>query len=94
MWLAFAIWIGLLVYVSNRTGSAGSDHPVFYWHKLQHFVFLVGGAMAFGACLRATISWHWSVIFLVVIVVLSTLALTDEINQLRITGRSGGDPFD
>jgi len=94
MWLAFAILIGVLVYVSNRTGSAGPEHPVIYWDKLQHFVFFVGGAMAFGACLRATFPWHWSVIFLLVILVLSTLALTDEINQLRITGRSGGDPFD
>lgn len=94
MWLAFAIWIGVLVFVSNRSGSAGSEHPIIYWDKLQHFVFFVGGAMAFGACLRATFPWNWSVIFLVVIVLLSALGLSDEINQLRVTGRSGGDPFD
>lgn len=94
IWLAFAIWIGVLVFVSNRSGSAGAEHPIIYWDKLQHFVFFFGGAMAFGACLRATFPWHWSVIFLVVIVLLSTLGLSDEINQLRITGRSGGDPFD
>ena len=94
MWAAFGVWVAMLMGVSCRSGDAGAVHPILYFDKIQHFAFFFCGAMALGACLRATFSLRWSAIFLVVIVTLSVLGLTDEINQLRFAGRSGGDPFD
>jgi len=94
MWGAFAVWVYLLLWASCRAGDAGTVHPIFYFDKILHFTFFAGGAMALGACLRGSTSLHWSVIFLVVIITQSVLGVSDEINQLRFSGRSGGDPFD
>jgi VanZ family protein len=94
MWCGFAIWVAILMYKSCESGNAVPPTPIFQFDKILHFIFFAGGAMALGSCLRATLSIHWSAIFLIVIVTLSILGLADEINQLRITGRSGGDPFD
>ena len=93
-WLAFLVWVGLLMYVSSQPGKVGPEHPILYIDKVQHLVFFAGGAMAFGAAIRATFAIRWATLFLVVIVTLSFLGLADEIHQLFVTGRSGGDPFD
>lgn len=93
-WLAFAMWVGILIFVSSRPGVPCPDSPVFGFDKVEHFVFFCGGAMALGAAIRSTFTIRWATLFLIVIVTLSFLGLADEIHQLFVTGRSGGDPFD
>jgi VanZ family protein len=44
--------------------------------------------------MRATFPIRWATLFLIAVVALCGLGLADEINQLFVTGRSGGDPFD
>jgi len=94
LWLAFSAWAALLVYASTRPGSTGPVHPIIYYDKLQHLGFFFGGAMLLGAAMRATFPIRWTTIFLIAIIVLCGLGLADEINQLFVEGRSGGDPFD
>ena len=94
LWLVFVAWAGLLVYESTRPGNAGSEHPILYFDKIQHLVFFFGGGMSLGAAMRATFPIRWSTIFLIAVVALCGLGLADEIHQLFVTGRSGGDPFD
>lgn len=94
MWCGFAVWVAILMYKSCEPGDAAPPCAIFQFDKILHLTFFAGGAMALGSCLRATLPIRWSAIFLIVIVTLCILGLGDEINQLRITGRSGGDPFD
>lgn len=94
LWLAFAVWTATLIYASTRPGTAGPECPILYFDKLQHIAFFFGGGMSLGAALRATFAIRWSTIFLIAVVALCALGLADEIHQLFVTGRSGGDPFD
>jgi len=93
-WLLFLIWMALLIFVSSLPGNAGPDIPIQHADKILHFLFFAFGAVSFGAALRSSFSIRWATIFLVVIVSLSALGIADEIHQLFVTGRSGGDPFD
>lgn len=93
-WLAFAMWIGILIWVSNLPSVPGPATSVLGVDKVEHFVFFAGGAMALGAAIRSTFTIRWATLFLIVIVALSFFGLADEIHQLFVTGRSGGDPFD
>ncbi|MFA7343833.1 MAG: VanZ family protein [Terrimicrobiaceae bacterium] len=93
-WIVFLAWVALLVYASSQPGKTGPDHPVIYIDKIEHFLFFASGAMSFGAAIRATFPIRWSTLFLVVIVSFGMFGLADEIHQMFVTGRSGGDPFD
>ncbi len=94
LWLTFAAWIALLFYASSQPGKIGPENPILYWDKILHFTFFSGGAMSLGASIRATFAIRWATIFLVVMILLCGIGLGDEIHQLFVTGRSGGDPFD
>jgi len=93
-WLAFAMWTGVLIYVSSQPGKAGPGHGIMYFDKLQHLAFFSAGGFVLGAAMRATFAIRWATLFLMVLLILCTLGLADEIHQLFVTGRSGGDPFD
>jgi VanZ family protein len=93
-WLVFLVWVGFLVFVSSQPGKTGPDHPILYVDKVLHFLFFACGAISFGAAIRATFPVRWTTLFLLVIVGLGVLGLADEIHQMFVTGRSGGDPFD
>lgn len=93
-WLAFFVWTGILMFASSRPGIPYPGNPILGTDKLMHFFFFAAGAMALGAALRATFHMHWATVFLTVIVSLSILGLADEVHQLFVVGRSGGDPFD
>ncbi len=94
LWLLVATWLGILIYVSSQPPQLKGFHPFPHFDKVLHFVFFGAGAATFGAALRASFAIRWATIFLVVMVVQCGLGLGDEINQLFVTGRSGGDPFD
>ncbi|MFA7234704.1 MAG: VanZ family protein [Terrimicrobiaceae bacterium] len=94
LWLIFFLWVGILLCVSSQPGSACPDLPVPHGDKALHFLFFSSGALSLGAAIRATFGIRWTSLFLVVIVSLGALGLADEIHQLFVTGRSGGDPFD
>ncbi|MFZ4776757.1 MAG: VanZ family protein [Terrimicrobiaceae bacterium] len=93
-WLAFFVWTGILMFASSQPGIPCPETPVIGIDKVMHFFFFASGAIALGAALRATFHMHWATVFLLVIVVLSLLGLADEVHQLFVVGRSGGDPFD
>jgi len=94
LWGIFGIWTALLFYATSQPGSPGLWPEFPQADKVLHFLFFACGAMACGAALRATFHGPWTRLFLIVVVTLATLGLADEINQLRIPGRSGADPFD
>lgn len=93
-WLVFLFWAVLLIFVSSLPGHAGPDIPIPHADKILHFLFFSFGAISFGTALRASFSIRWATLFLIVIISLSGLGLADEIHQLFVAGRSGGDPFD
>ncbi len=94
LWLAFFAWICLLIYETAQPGNAGPEHRILYYDKLQHLAFFFAGGFVLGAAMRATFALRWATLFLIVLLILCTLGLADEIHQLFVTGRSGGDPFD
>ncbi len=93
-WLACAAWAGILIFASSQPGIPCPETPVLGMDKVMHFLFFAAGAMSLGAAIRATFPIRWASLFLVVIITLSVFGLADEIHQLFVTGRSGGDPFD
>jgi VanZ family protein len=94
LWIVFALWAALLFFASTRPGQPGPEAPIFGFDKFLHFTFFFCGALSLGAAIRSSFAIRWSTLFLVVLVVLCSLGLADEINQLFVTNRSGGDPFD
>lgn len=94
LWLIFGVWVLVLVYASTRQGVPGPFQPVLGFDKVEHFLFFFWGALSLGAAIRATAAIRWSTIFLIVFLVLCSLGLADEINQLFVPNRSGADPFD
>jgi VanZ family protein len=94
LWLTFAAWVAVLIYASTRPGSEVFALPILYFDKLEHVAFFFAGAISLGAAMRATFPIRWATLFLIAVVALCGLGLADEINQLFVTGRSGGDPFD
>jgi len=94
LWLAFFLWVSFLIYASSHPGKPGPEHGIMFADKLQHLVFFFAGGISLGAAMRATFAIRWATLFLIVLLILCSLGLADEINQLFVTGRSGGDPFD
>jgi len=94
LWVIFFGWVLVLVAASTREGVPGLPQPILGFDKVEHFVFFFCGAISLGAAIRATASIRWSTLFLIVFVVLCSLGVADEINQLFVAYRSGGDPFD
>lgn len=94
LWLAVAFWVGFLIYETTQPGTAGPEQVILYYDKLLHLAFFFTGGIILGAAMRATFAIRWATLFLFALVVLCSLGLADEIHQLFVTGRSGGDPFD
>lgn len=94
LWALFAVWVVVLIFASTRPGKTGFEMPIIGFDKVLHFTFFFSGALALGAAVRASFAIRWSTLFLAVLLILCSLGLADEINQLFVANRSGGDPFD
>ena len=96
VWLAGLLaWLGLLWWLSSRTGLPGPDlFPHF--DKVAHFTYFAGGAFLFGGwqARKLGVSRISGRLILLTIVFISVVGIIDEWHQLHTPGRSGGDVWD
>jgi VanZ family protein len=101
LWLCVAFWAGVLAwgatifYLSSLSGPQLHDMaPILMWDKFLHFIAFVAGGLLLAGALRFTVNWTWPKIFVVTVLALSFLGMSDEYHQLNTPKRSGADVGD
>lgn len=96
-WLAsYAIWFGVLWWLSSRKPDFPPDLTFQYSDKVLHFGYFFGGAGLLSAFLFRLdpVSPRWGKILLLTVITCGVVGLIDEWHQSFVPDRSGNDPAD
>ncbi len=94
LWTLFAMWLGILLFISGSPPPEDMPTLVPHQDKLMHFVFFAGGACALGGALSRSFEAKGLRLLTGTVVTLALAGAFDEYNQHLVPGRTGLDPFD
>lgn len=94
LWTLFALWLGILLFISGSPPPEDLPTWMPFQDKLMHFVFFAGGACALAGALSRSFGAGGLRLFAGTVVTLAVAGAFDEFNQHFVPGRAGLDPFD
>jgi VanZ family protein len=93
-WLAaFAIWFGVLWWLSSGHRDMPLGEEIRYIDKIYHFGYYFGGAILLGSGLIRPAGKVRKPL-LMTVVAIALVGAIDEFHQSFVPGRSGNDPAD
>lgn len=93
-WLvAFAIWFGVLWWLSSGHRELPLGEEIRFIDKVYHFGYYFGGAILLGSGLHRP-TGRIARPFLLTVLAIALVGVSDEFHQSFVPGRSGNDPAD
>ncbi len=93
--VAFALWFGVLWWLSSRPSTIPPALQFTASDKLLHFAyFFIGGGLFSAACFLRRPKWSARRLVTTASIVVSLVGVLDEFHQSFVPLRSGNDPLD
>lgn len=87
------VWFAVLWLLSSQPGEGGPEFILPVSDKVLHFGYFFGGGGLMAGVL-ARMFRERRIVYLVGVMLLAAVGMSDEWHQLSTPGRSGGDVFD
>lgn len=93
-WLLFAVWFGVLYWLSSRTLEKIPGGEIPFIDKVYHAGYFFLGGILVTVSLAASCHVRKRKLVLFAVGILAAIGALDEWHQTFTPGRSGGDPGD
>jgi VanZ family protein len=91
--LAFAVWFGVLWWLSSGHRDMPLGEDIRFIDKVYHFGYYFGGAILLGGAFHRP-PGKMARPFLMTVIAIALVGAIDEFHQGFVPGRSGNDPAD